>query len=119
LHVHPQTSPVHGSNLDGRLKSICARAGLPALAPYDLRHSYATAMLYLGVDRHVVSRMLGHATPAMTMYYEEILGEMCDDEASAFAKAFPLRWTGAVASRLHPDHPQRTDYDQLLDSAPP
>jgi len=49
------------------LAPLLARAGLPRIRFHDLRHSFASLMLSEGVRVDVVSRMLGHASPAITL----------------------------------------------------
>jgi hypothetical protein len=43
-----------------------ARAGLPDIRPYDLRHTCATLLLLAGEDVKVVSERLGHSTTRLT-----------------------------------------------------
>jgi len=58
--------------------------GLPDPHPYALGHSFATAMLALEVDSHVVSDMLGRTTIRMTEHDEPIMSGMRRDAANAF-----------------------------------
>lgn len=64
-------------------KPLLRRAGLPEVRFHDLRHSFASMMLSGGARVDVVSRMLGHASPAVTLnVYAHILpGD--EDEAVA------------------------------------
>lgn len=43
--------------------AACGRACIENLRPYDLRHTFATRLLELGVHHYVISALLGHATP--------------------------------------------------------
>lgn len=53
---------------------------VPAISPHDLRHTYATLALRHGVPVEVVSKNLGHGTPAITLtVYRHVL----DDELRA------------------------------------
>ena len=55
------------------LYEACAAAGLPArIVPHQLRHTYASEMLRCGVDLPALMKMLGHASPEMTMVYLDI-----------------------------------------------
>lgn len=65
-------------------KPLLRRAGLPELRFHDLRHSFASMMLSEGVRVDVVSRMLGHATPAITLNVYSHL--MPGDEEAAVAR---------------------------------
>lgn len=48
-------------------KPLLRRAGLPEVRFHDIRHSFASMMLAEGTRIDVVSRMLGHSSPAMTL----------------------------------------------------
>lgn len=56
--------PVH--LLDVRWRTLKALAGYPAVRLHDLRHTAASLMLAAGVPLVVVSRVLGHASIAIT-----------------------------------------------------
>lgn len=49
------------------LKSLLRQLGLPAVRFDDLRHAFASLMLSKGVRVDLVSQMLGHSKPAMTL----------------------------------------------------
>lgn len=48
-------------------KPLLRRAGLPEIRFHDLRHTFASLMLSGGARIEVVSKMLGHASPATTL----------------------------------------------------
>lgn len=48
-------------------KPLLRRAGLPVIRFHDLRHTFASMMLSEGVRIDIVSRMLGHSSPAITL----------------------------------------------------
>jgi len=51
---------------------------------HDLRHTAATLAIRQGMPMPVVSKMLGHADPAMTLRrYAHVLDDMRDDAARA------------------------------------
>jgi len=62
-----------GAPLDGRslirswFRPLLVKAGLPAIRIHDLRHSYASIALALGVHPKVVQEALGHSTIAVTL----------------------------------------------------
>ena len=61
-------SPIDLKNLTGRYFSpLLAKAGLPKIRVYDLRHTHATLMLAAGVPLKAVAERLGHASAAMTL----------------------------------------------------
>ena len=65
-------------------KPLLRRAGLPVIRFHDLRHTFASLMLSEGVRIDVVSRMLGHSSPAITLGIYAHL--MPGDEEAAVAR---------------------------------
>lgn len=56
---------------------LVAKAGLPYINPHGIRHTAATLLLLAGVQPHVVSEMLGHASVGFTLStYGHVLAEM-------------------------------------------
>lgn len=55
------------------LHEVSASAGIPGrIVPHQLRHTYASEMLRCGVDLPALMKLLGHASPEMTMVYLDI-----------------------------------------------
>ena len=55
------------------LREASAAAGIPGrIVPHQLRHTYASEMLRCGVDLPALMKLLGHASPEMTMVYLDI-----------------------------------------------
>jgi len=59
--------------LRGYLHTVCSEAGIAKrIVPHQLRHTYASGMLRSGVEFLSVMKLLGHASPEMTMLYLDI-----------------------------------------------
>jgi integrase len=70
-------------------RPILRRAGLPAIRPYDLRHSSATLLLLAGEDSKVVAERLGHSTTRLTQdTYQHVLPGMQERAASKLDAIF-------------------------------
>lgn len=55
------------------LHAVCAEAGIAKrIVPHQLRHTYASEMLRSGVEFVAIMKLLGHASPEMTMLYLEV-----------------------------------------------
>lgn len=55
------------------LHEVSASAGIPArIVPHQLRHTYASELLRCGMDLAALMKVLGHASPEMTMVYLDI-----------------------------------------------
>jgi integrase len=72
------------------LRSMLGEAGLPSNVRFhDLRYTAGTHALKRGRPVHEVSKMLGHADPAMTLRrYAHVLDDMRDETARAMDELF-------------------------------
>jgi len=72
------------------LQRLLEETGLsPKVRFHDLRHTTGTLALRQGVPLHTVSKMLGHADPAMTLRrYAHVLEDMREDAARAMDELF-------------------------------
>ena len=72
------------------LRGLLREAGLPAdVRFHDLRHTAGTHALRRGRPIHEVSKMLGHADPAMTLRrYAHVLDDMRDETARTMDELF-------------------------------
>lgn len=59
--------PWSPSVLDNTFQKFIDLNGLPRIRFHDLRHSYATFMLYKGVNPKIVSSVLGHSSVKVTL----------------------------------------------------
>ena len=69
----PQAKPF--GNPHGSWDAAVTRAKLGDLHLHDLRHTYASRLVQLGVPILTVSKLLGHATLRMTMRYSHLANE--------------------------------------------
>ena len=75
-------TPIDASNLRLEFHKVLDRAGLPKIRFHDLRHTAASLMLNHGIPVIVVSKMLGHSKPTITMdIYGHLYNEMQDEAA--------------------------------------
>ncbi len=63
-------------------KRFAAARGLPRVTLHALRHSHASALIASGTDPVVVSRRLGHGSPAVTMSVYAHLFDRGDEQAA-------------------------------------
>jgi integrase len=76
----PLEPTVYRTLVRDHFEIIVARAGVPRIRPYDLRHTYATLALKAGVPIKVVSEALGHASIELTLRtYVHVLASMRDE----------------------------------------
>jgi integrase len=55
------------------LHTVCADAGIAKrIVPHQMRHTYASEMLRSGVEFVSIMKLLGHASPEMTMLYLDV-----------------------------------------------
>lgn len=67
--IFPSTvgTPMDPHNLRKDFTTVLKQAGLPVIRFHDLRHTAASLMLNHGVPVLVVSKMLGHSNPSITL----------------------------------------------------
>ena len=80
--------PYHPQSLMIWFGEKTAAAGLPHIRLHDTRHSAASLMLAAGVQVKVVSEMLGHASPTITLsIYAHVMPGMAEDAGAALSEA--------------------------------
>ncbi len=75
-------NPLNPSNLRVDFNRVILEAGLPKIRFHDLRHTAASIMLNNGIAPIVVSNILGHSKPSVTMdIYGHLLYQLQDEAA--------------------------------------
>jgi len=75
-------TPMDPSNLRLDFTRVLRQAGLPKIRFHDLRHTAASLMLNHGIPVIVVSKILGHSKPSITMdIYGHLYNELQDEAA--------------------------------------
>ena len=69
-------TPIHFRNLMREFKKLLRVSGLPEVRFHDLRHTAASLMLNHVIPVIVVSKILGHSKPSITM---DIYGHLCNE----------------------------------------
>ncbi len=92
--------PIHPDNLDRDFDRLVKRAGIKRIRIHDLRHSFATLAIQLGIPLKVVSESMGHADISTTLRtYTHVLPTQRADLADKVGVALFVPMDGAG-----PDH---------------
>jgi integrase len=78
--------PLYPTALCERFRIVRERAGLPAMPPHGLRHTYGTALLVAGEDPRTVMEVLGHSSLSMTTRYLHALESKKKSAAERIAR---------------------------------
>jgi hypothetical protein len=73
LLARPRSKQTLIRSLRAYLHEVAAAAGIPTrIVPHQLRHTYAAEMLRAGVSFPALMKLLGHASPDMTMRHLDV-----------------------------------------------
>ena len=73
LLARPGSKQAFLRRLRAYLHEVSVAAGIPnRMVPHQLRHTYAGEMLRCGVNLPAIMKLLGHASPEMSMVYLDI-----------------------------------------------
>ena len=78
--------------------SVRKRAAIEDVRLHDLRHTFASHAVLQGVPLPVVSRLLGHRRPSMTLRYAHIGDRETEAAAERIGAAIAREMDGAAAS---------------------
>ena len=58
----PQNPNTWAQKFERKMAAAHREVGLPILTPYELRHTFATHLKRLGVDRYIIQMLMGHSS---------------------------------------------------------
>ncbi len=67
--------PLYKILLERALRRACKKAGITEFRFHDLRHTFASQLVQLGVDLYTVQRLMGHKDGRMTQRYAHLSQE--------------------------------------------
>ncbi|WP_455243700.1 tyrosine-type recombinase/integrase, partial [Petrachloros mirabilis] len=79
-------TPLDGPNLRRAFRSAVKKAKIEDFHFHDLRHTFATRIVQVGVDLYKVQRLLGHKSPQMTQRYAHHYPESLRDGVEALER---------------------------------
>jgi integrase len=89
VFTNPRGRPLLEDNVAEHFHQALARAGLPDMRYYDLRHTCASLLLAQGMHMRVVMEILGHSQIAMTMNtYSHVTAQLERDAANQMDALF-------------------------------
>jgi integrase len=98
-------TPMDPSNLRLDFVRVLMQAGLPKIRFHDLRHTAASLMLNHGIPVIVVSKILGHSKPSITMdIYGHLYNEM-QGEASRLMDELVSPIKISLQTKTHQENP--------------
>lgn len=74
-------TPLHPDNLNRTLNRLCESVQVRRIRVHDLRHTYASLLLRHQIPLEVVSKSLGHSSPAFTL---NAYRHVSDDELAQY-----------------------------------
>jgi len=78
--------PYNPKYISARFEALVKAAGLARIRLHDTRHTAASLMLAAGVPTKVVSEMLGHSSPGITlMTYAHVMPGMAEEAGAALS----------------------------------
>jgi integrase len=80
--------PYHPDTISKWFDDAVKKAGLLRIRLHDTRHTAASLLLSSGVPTKVVSELLGHSSPTVTLtVYAHTLPSMAEEAGEALSKA--------------------------------
>lgn len=114
LLVNEEGRPLHPDILTARFNRLVDRAGVPHIRLHDVRHTYATLAMDLGIDPKMLSDRIGHANTSVTL---QIYTHRSVGRDQAMAQSLGEMIQAAIGSRL--PHVVSTGQDPAPDASAP
>jgi integrase len=86
VFLNRSSTPWTADTIQARLQTLCKRAGVKGIVPYNYRHTYATTALTNGTDLATVAELLGHTSVDMVMKHYGHLDQKKSHMQQAAAK---------------------------------
>jgi len=122
LFSNVEGDPLDPSVLTHNFARIVKRAGLENVRFHDLRHTFASLMLFRGAKPKVISEALGHSSVAFTMdAYSHIIEGMQSDAMALLDEVLPDGKNGVfqkINAKLTPTADITSNNNQVLASVP-
>ena len=96
LMVNEEGRPLHPDSITARFNRPVDRAGVPHIRLHDVRHTYATLAMDLGIDPKMLSDRIGHANTSVTL---QIYTHRSAGRDQAMAQTFGEMIQAAIGSR--------------------
>ena len=78
--------PYHPDTVSDTFERLVNAAKLPKIRLHDTRHTAASLMLASGVQTKIVSELLGHSSPTITLsIYAHVMPRMAEDAGAALS----------------------------------
>jgi len=97
LMVNEEGRPLHPDSITARFNRLVDRAGVPHIRLHDVRHTYATLAMDLGIDPKMLSDRIGHANTSVTL---QIYTHRSAGRDQAMAQTLGEMIQAAIGSRL-------------------
>ena len=106
LMVNEEGRPLHPDTITARFNRLVDRAGVPHIRLHDVRHTYATLAMDLGIDPKMLSDRIGHANTSVTL---QIYTHRSAGRDQAMAQTLGEMIQAAISPRIPLDVRQEPD----------
>jgi integrase len=108
LFVGSDEKPLHQATAGDRWRWTCKRAGVSGITFHDLRHIYASGLIFSGCDVVTVQKAMGHASATTTLNTYAHLWPTAEDRTRAAAADLMQSATSITFDGSQPQQGRRT-----------